>query len=245
MKCIILAAGYATRLYPITENYPKPLLEVKNKKILDYLIEDIDSSNLIDEYIVISNHKFVEIFNNWAKNSKFNITILDDGTESNDTRLGAVKDIKFAIDSLNIDDDCLVIAGDNLLDFSLIEFINYAKNKNSSCVMRYELKDIEKLRKTGVLEIDNNDKVISMEEKPDNPKGKYACPPFYYYKKEDIKLIDQALKEGCGFDAPGSLISWLCKKVDIHAFLMPGHRYDIGTVESYENIKKIYKGVVR
>lgn len=129
MKCIILAAGYATRLYPLTENFPKPLLEVNHKTILDYLIEDMDSSGLIDEYIVISNHKFINIFNNWAKNHTCNITVLDDGTETNETRLGAVKDIKYAIDTLNINDDCLVIAGDNLLDFSLTTFIDYAKNK--------------------------------------------------------------------------------------------------------------------
>ena len=245
MKCIILAAGYATRLYPLTENFPKPLLEVKGKTILDYLIEDIEESKLVDEYIVVSNHKFIDIFNEWAEKSKYNITVIDDGSISNETRLGAVKDIKFAIDSLNIDDDCLVIAGDNLLDFSLTKFLDYATSKKTSCVMRYEVSDINKLRRTGVLELDSNDKVLSMEEKPENPKSNYACPPFYYYLSEDLKLIDKALEEGCAFDAPGSLISWMCKKVDIHAFLMPGKRYDIGNLESYEEIKKNYKGIER
>ena len=245
MKCIILAAGYATRLYPLTENFPKPLLEVKGKTILDYLIEDIEESKLVDEYIVVSNHKFIDIFNEWAEKSKYNITVIDDGSISNETRLGAVKDIKFAIDSLNIDDDCLVIAGDNLLDFSLTKFLDYATSKKTSCVMRYEVSDINKLRRTGVLELDSNDKVLSMEEKPENPKSNYACPPFYYYLSKDLKLIDKALEEGCAFDAPGSLISWMCKKVDIHAFLMPGKRYDIGNLESYEEIKKNYKGIER
>ena len=245
MKCIILAAGYATRLYPLTENFPKPLLEVKGKTILDHLIEDIETSGLIDEYIVVSNHKFFEIFKSWADESKYNIKVIDDGSTTNDNRLGAVKDIKFAIDSLNIDDDCFVIAGDNLLDFSLTKFLDYAKSKKSSCVMRYELDDITKLRRTGVLELDSNDKVLSMEEKPENPKSNYACPPFYYYLSKDLKLINEALEEGCPFDAPGSLISWMCKKVDVHAFLMPGSRYDIGNLESYEEIKKNYKGIER
>lgn len=242
MKCIILAAGYATRLYPLTENYPKPLLEVNGKKILDYLIDDLETSNLVDEYIIVSNHKFIDIFNEWAK-SKKNITILDDGSTDNENRLGAVKDIKFAVDSLNITDDCLILAGDNLLDFSLVEFIKYANLKKTSCVMCHYLDDIKKLQRTGVLEIDANDLVIDMKEKPLEPKSHYACPPFYFYLNVDLNKIEEALKDGCKADAPGSFVSWLCKKTSVHAFLMPGKRYDIGTLESYEEIKKIYRGV--
>ena len=126
MKCLILAAGYATRLYPLTENFPKPLLEVKGKTILDWLVDDIDTSGLVDQYIVISNHKFVGHFEKWAAGKKQNMAVLDDGTSTNETRLGAVKDIQFAIDKLKLDDDLLVIAGDNVLDFSLVEFIKYA-----------------------------------------------------------------------------------------------------------------------
>ena len=243
MKCIILAAGYATRLYPLTENFPKPLLEVNGTTILDHLINDLETKKQIDEYIVISNHKFYEIFKDWAKNHKCKITVLDDGTETNETRLGAVKDIKFAIDTLSIKDDCLVMAGDNLLDFSLTKFIDYALNKKTSCVMRHCEEDINKLRKTGVLEIDKNEKVIGMEEKPQNPKTNFACPPFYFYLNQDLQLIDEALKNGCNTDAPGSLVTWLCTKTIIHAYLMPGNRYDIGNIESYEKIKNNYKGV--
>ena len=134
MKCIILAAGYATRLYPLTENFPKPLLPVQNKPILDWLIDDIDTANTIDEYIVISNHKFAHHFEDWAKNKPQNISILDDGTETNETRLGAVRDIQFAIEAKKLNDDLLVIAGDNLLDFSLKDYINYQKQKDTTCV---------------------------------------------------------------------------------------------------------------
>ena len=137
MKCLILAAGYATRLYPLTENFPKPLLEVGGKTILDWLIDDIDICGEIDEYVVISNHKFAHHFDAWAKNNSHNITVVDDGTSTNETRLGAVCDIQFAIDKLSLDDDMLVIAGDNLLDFSLTHFVDYAKRKQSSCIMRY------------------------------------------------------------------------------------------------------------
>ena len=135
MKCLILAAGYATRLYPLTENFPKPLLKVGEKTILDWLVDDIDTAGLVDRYVVISNHKFAPIFEEWASSKK--VTVLDDGTSSNETRLGAVRDIQFAIDTLGLDDDLLVIAGDNVLDFSLVRFLEYAREKGTSCIMRY------------------------------------------------------------------------------------------------------------
>ena len=137
MKCLILAAGYATRLYPLTENYPKPLLKVGDKTILDWLVDDIDTAGAVDEYVVISNHKFACHFEDWAKTKSQKITVVDDGTDTNETRLGAVKDIQFAIDNLGLDDDMLVIAGDNVLDFSLTRFMAYAQEKKTSCIMRY------------------------------------------------------------------------------------------------------------
>ena len=123
MKCLILAAGYATRLYPLTENFPKPLLKVRDKAILDWLVDDIDTAGLVDEYVVISNHKYAHHFEDWAKTKSQKITVVDDGTESNETRLGAVRDIQFAIEQLGLDDEMLVIAGDKVLDFSLTGFI--------------------------------------------------------------------------------------------------------------------------
>lgn len=243
MKCLILAAGYATRLYPLTENFPKPLLEVGDKTILDWLIDDIDSFGLVDEYIVISNHKFAHHFDKWAKWKKEKITVVDDGTESNETRLGAVRDIQFAIDELNIDDDMLVIAGDNLLDFSLTKFIRYAKEKNSACIMRYYEPSEQKLTKCGVVTIDENDKILNMVEKPAQPETHWCCPPFYYYTKQAAKLIQKGIDGGCGVDAPGSFIAWLCKQVEVYAMEMPGKRYDIGNLESYEKVQKEYKGI--
>ena len=243
MKCLILAAGYATRLYPLTENFPKPLLKIGEKTILDWLIDDIDTSGEVNEYVVISNHKFVSHFEEWSKEKKQKITVLDDMTESNETRLGAVKDIQFAIDSLGIDEDVLVIAGDNVLDFSLTKFINYAKEKNTSCIMRFFQPDKTKLLKSGVVTIDDNDKVIEMTEKSPTPATNWCCPPFYYYTKEDTALVEKGIESGCGTDAPGSYIAWLCKETAVHAMEMPGKRYDIGNLESYEQVKKEYKGI--
>ena len=245
MKCLILAAGYATRLYPLTENFPKPLLEVKGKTILDWLIDDIDTLGVVDEYVVISNHKFAHHFDKWAAEKTQKVTVVDDGTSTNETRLGAVKDIQYAIDKLGLDDDMLVIAGDNLLDFSLTEFIKYAKAKNSSCIMRYYEANEQKLLKCGVVTIDENDKILEMTEKSPTPATHWCTPPFYFYMKEDAKLVQAGIDAGCGVDAPGSYIAWLCKQTDVYAMEMPGKRYDIGNLESYEKVQKEYVGIRR
>ena len=236
MKAIILAAGYATRLYPLTENFPKPLLPVGGKSILDWLIEDL--SPVIDEFIVVTNHKFFPFFSAWAKN---NVRIIDDGTNSNDTRLGAVKDIQLA--AMGISDDVFVLAGDNLLTFSLIPFVSFAKGKGTSCVMCYEEKRLELLCKTAVITTDSTGKITSYEEKPKKPKGSLAVPPFYYYRAKDVSRIPEALRDGCAYDAPGSFAAWLAKNVDMHAWRMPGLRYDIGDMESYVAVKDSYRGV--
>lgn len=243
MKCLILAAGYATRLYPLTENFPKPLLKVGQKTILDWLVDDIHSCGLVDEYVVISNHKYAHHFENWAEGKQQKITVVDDGTISNETRLGAVKDIQFAMETLHLDDEMLVIAGDNVLDFSLTKFIHYAGEKKTSCIMRYYEASQQRLTKSGVVEVDASDRILSMEEKPAQPKSNWCCPPFYFYTREDAKLISRGIAEGCGTDAPGSYIAWLCTQTPVHAMEMPGRRYDIGNLESYEIVQKEYKGI--
>ena len=244
MKCLILAAGYATRLYPLTENFPKPLLTVGEKTILDWLIDDIDESGAVDEYVVISNHKYYPHFVAWAKSKRQKITVLNDGTTSNETRLGAVKDIQFAIDELSLAGDMLVIAGDNVLDFSLTKFVNYAREKKTSCIMRYFEPRHEKLLKTGVVTVGENDLVLKMTEKSPTPETNWCCPPFYYYTAADAQLVAKGIAEGCGTDAPGSYIAWLCTQTPVHAMEMPGSRYDIGNLESYEKVKAEYKGIV-
>ena len=189
MKCLILAAGYATRLYPLTENFPKPLLKVGDKAILDWLLDDIDSSGEVDGYVVISNHRFAPHFEEWARKRGGSITVADDGTVSNETRLGAVKDIHFAVESLGLDDDLLVIAGDNLLDFSLVPFIRYSREKGTTCVMRFYENALDRLCRSGVAEIGEDDLIVSMEEKPVEPKGNWCIPPFYFYRREDVEKL--------------------------------------------------------
>lgn len=243
MICLILAAGYATRLYPLTENFPKPLLKVGEKTILDHLTDDLAKGGHISEFVLISNHKFVGHFEEWAKTKDYKITVVDDGTESNETRLGAVRDVQFAIDKLNISDDVLVIAGDNILDFSLNLFVDYAKEKNASAVMRYFEADVACLRKCGVMEIKEDGRIIDLEEKPKEPKTNWCCPPFYVYMKDDIAQLPRAISEGCGVDAPGSLVTWMCHNTQVYAFEMPGKRFDIGDLDSYEKVQKEYRGI--
>lgn len=244
MKCLILAAGYATRLYPLTENFPKPLLKVGEKSILDWLVDDLVETTDIDEFVVISNHKFATHFEEW-KNSKektrfYEITVIDDGTSTNESRLGAVKDIQLAVEKLKLTDDLLVMAGDNVLDFSLSKFVEFAKKKGTSCVMCHEENELKKQQKTAIITVNKNDLITFYEEKPKEPKGNLAVPPFYCYRSVDVKRIQEALDSGCGYDAPGSFAAWLSKQTSMHAYKMPGKRYDIGDINSYEYVKSVF-----
>ena len=246
MVCVVLAAGYATRLYPLTENFPKPLLPVGEKTILDWLLDDIDSTCPVDRHVIVSNHKFIGHFEQWTleKHLSAPIHVLDDGSTSNETRLGAVKDIQFAIDALSLDDDLLVIAGDNVLDFSLHVFCQYAEDKKATCVMRYYEPSVDVLRKTGVALIDENERIIRMEEKPSEPFANWSVAPFYYYSRRDIHFIRQAIESDCNTDAPGSMIAWLSNKSPVYAMEMPGMRYDIGNIASYQTVQDVYKGII-
>ena len=245
MKCLILAAGYATRLYPLTENFPKPLLKVGGKASLDWLIDDICTAGPVDGFIVITNHKFAPQFAAWASAHVPQVTVVDDGTSTNETRLGAVCDVRFAIDKLQLDDDLFIIAGDNVLDFSLTSFIRYAQKKGTSCTMRYYEPDEEKLHKFGISEIDEDERLLSLEEKPKKPKSHWCTPPFYYYTKADAARIKDAIADGCGTDAPGSLVAWMCRRSVMHSMEMPGSRYDIGDMKSYESVRETYRGITK
>ena len=245
MRCLILAAGYATRLYPLTENFPKPLLEVRGKPILDWLIDDLEATGEVSGYIVVSNHRFQKHFEEWTARRPQRIDVVDDGTLTNESRLGAVRDIQFAIDALKLDDDLLVMAGDNLLDFSLAHFVRYALEKTTTCVMRYYEHDEKRLLKTGVLTIDDHDLILEMTEKSPTPATHWACPAFYYYRREDVASVKTAIAEGCPVDAPGSFIAWLCQRVPVHAMEMPGRRYDIGNLISYQEVQQNYQGIVK
>lgn len=247
MKNIVIAAGYATRLGELTRNFPKPLLRIGDSTILGRMLDDIDSIPEIDEHIIVTNHKFASIFEDWARGLSYRkpITIVDDGTETNETRLGAVCDLLFAMDKLSINDDMLVVAADNLLFFSFEGFVRFALEKGSSCIMCHEQKELAKLQRTGVVVLDADNRVLNVEEKPQNPKSTWAVPPFYVYLRKDLDLIRNAVADGCGKDAPGNLAHYLCVHTTMHAWPMAGTgenlRFDIGSLDTYREACEKFK----
>lgn len=242
MKNIVIAAGYATRLGELTKNFPKPLLQIGKSTILGRMLDDIDTIDDITEHIIITNHKFAPIFEKWAAEQTYSkpITIIDDGTETNETRLGAVCDLLYAMDQLKIDDDMLVVAADNLLFFSFREFVDFAKTKQTSCIMCHEQPSIEKLQRTGVVELDAQMKVLGMEEKPQEPKSHWAVPPFYIYMKKDLELVRHSVENGCGKDAPGNLAHYMVEHTTMHAWPMSAGRFDIGSLDTYHQAVELY-----
>lgn len=242
MKNIVIAAGYATRLGELTRNFPKPLLQIGDSTILGRMLDDIDRIEEIDEHIIITNHRFAPIFEEWASRQKYTkpLTVIDDGTSTNETRLGAVCDLLFAMEKLSIDDDMLVVAADNILMFSFQEFIDFARTKGTSCIMCHEQPSIERLQRTGVVVLDDEHRVLDMEEKPLEPKSHWAVPPFYIYMKKDLGLVRHSVENGCGKDAPGNLAHYMVDNTVMHAWPMSAGRFDIGSLDSYEEAKRIY-----
>ena len=205
------------------------------------MLDDIDRIPQVTEHVIVTNHKFAHIFEEWAAKQTYTkpIRIIDDGTETNETRLGAVCDFILAINSLPQGggqegaSDLLVVAADNILHFSFQEFVDYAYEKQTSCIMCHEQPSIEKLQRTGVVVLDENNKVLNMEEKPQEPKSHWAVPPFYIYRKEDLDLVRHSVENGCGKDAPGNLAHYMVEKTTMHAWPMSAGRFDIGSLDTY------------
>ncbi len=235
---VVLAAGYATRLGELTKNFPKPLLKIGNNTILGRMLDDIDTIDDITEHVIVTNHKFAPIFEQWAAEQHYSkpITIIDDGSTTNDNRLGAVCDLLLALSTPPKQgevEDILVVAADNLLFFSFQEFVDFAKLKGTSCIMCHEQPSIEKLQRTGVVELDDNHRVLGMEEKPQVPKSHWAVPPFYIYLKKDLELVRHSVENGCGKDAPGNLAHYMVEHTVMHAWPMSAGRFDIGSLDTY------------
>lgn len=237
-----MAAGYATRLYPLTENFPKPLLEIGKTTILGRLLDDADGIDEISEHIIVTNGRFAGMFEEWAgkRCATKPVKVLSDGTFTNDTRLGAVKDLILAIEECGIDEDILVLAADNILDFSLKGFVDEFHKKGTSMIMCHHEPEIYKLQRTGVIQVDDDMKVLLMQEKPAVPVSHWAVPPFYVYSRADLPLIKDALAHGCGSDAPGNLAHYLADVSVLHAWPMPSGRFDIGSLDTYQEAKKKY-----
>lgn len=243
MKAIILVAGYATRLYPLTLNMPKALLPINKKPIIDYIVGEIDTVDAIDEIFVVSNHKFAKQFDDWASNhqSKKMISVLDDGTETEETRRGAIGDILFTIKEKNIDDEVMIIAGDTFFTYSLKEYYNFYKSKQKDAVCVKIVEDKELIKQYGVALLDENDKIIDIEEKPQAPKSNTAVFANYIYTKDTVRLFETYIEEGNKPDAPGYFLEWLYNRKDVYGFKFDAECYDIGTPSSYEEVCKLYE----
>lgn len=247
MKAIIPAAGYATRLYPLTENMPKALLDIGKKKMLEHVIEKIEALGVVDEIIIVSNAKFFEQFSEWKKSyhSKIPITVLNDGTSSNETRLGAIGDYHFAIKKLKIRDDILFVSSDNFFNFDLKPMHEHFCSKKCDVIALYDVGTMDEAKKMGIAEIDGEKKVIGFVEKPQVPKSTLCSIGIYLYTKHTVSLFEKYLKEGNNPDKPGYFIEWLHKRKPVFAFIFdePHHKwYDIGTVEILEKVKKEFCG---
>lgn len=244
MKAIILAAGYATRMYPLTKNFPKPLLEVGGKTIIDHLMAKVERVSAIDGVYIVTNHRFYDRFINWADQANYRkeVKIIDDRTTSNEDRLGAIADLYYVIENEKLAEDLLVMAGDNLFDFEITAMVDYYWEKGTDIITTHEINDIDRLRRTGVIQIDAHGKVLDFEEKPVSPKSNLAVPPFYIYQKDTaVNLIKEYLDGGNNPDAPGNFIPWLIKRRPVHAFKFEGERYDIGALESYYQVKDLFE----
>lgn len=241
MKAIILAAGYATRLGKLTENTPKALLLIKNKPILNYLIEQIQSIKIIDEAIIVSNAKFFDQFVLWRKNNSFGslkITVLNDNTTSNEDRLGAIGDMNFAIKNCKINEETMVAVSDNFFTFKLLDFYKFFKKSKTNCLLGQKVYEKETLKRIGVVTLDDNNFVTSFEEKPQNPKGNTGIFGIYFYTKLAILSVPQYLKEGGNKDAPGHFARWVSEHYKTAVYI-PNNNViiDIGTPEEYEKLK--------
>ena len=238
----MLAAGYATRLYPLTQNTPKPLLKVGEKTIINYILTKLEEVKEVKDVYVVTNDKFYSTFVNWGKTvtSSFKLKIVNDGTKSNEDRLGAVGDIYFVVEQEKIKDDLLVIAGDNLFGFSLLDFVDFFKDKNSSIEAFHDLKDKHKVKSKYGIGIMQGSRVVDFEEKPTEPKSSLASTACYFFKKNDLLHIQNLVKTG-KVDAPGNLIKYLAEKSEVHGFVFDEHWFDVGSFESLEEAKKVYE----
>lgn len=244
MKVLILAAGYAVRLGELTKDTPKPLLLINNRRIIDRILDKVKDIDGADAIYLVTNNKFFEKFKAWLDGSddKDKISLINDGTDTNETRLGAIRDMELAINEKKIDDDLLVIAGDNLFDFDIKKFIAFAeKHKGYASVALHDIKQLELARNFGVLKIDDKGKVIDFEEKPEHPKSSLISTGVYYFPKNKLALIRKYVKmQDKKLDAPGYYLSWVSKNDTVYGFTFTEDWYDIGNIESYEKANREY-----
>jgi len=243
LKALILAAGYGTRVYPLTMDLPKALLPVAGKPVINYLVEEIEQTGRVDDIFVVTNNKFFDQFEDWMQqlDVRMGIEILNDGTDYNENRLGAIGDIALTIEKANLKDNLLVAASDNIFGFSFKKLCRFYEEQQTDCITVRVLEDVRKLRTTGVAELDDAFRVISFTEKPESPRSNLACPPVYIFRNDTLPLIGEYLRRGGNPDAPGFFIEWLVGQKPVHAFQFDEPRYNIGDLELYRAVCSVFE----
>lgn len=243
MKVMILAAGYGTRLYPLTLDRPKALIKVAGRSILERLLEKLLKIDICSGVYIVTNNKFHGMINSWVleHDFPFSVEVINDNTVSNDDRLGAIGDMQLVIERKKPSEDILVMAGDNLFDFDLSEFIEYSIEKRALCVALYDVNDIELAKKYGVVKISDRGVMEKFQEKPENPESTLASTGVYYFPQETIVGLKEYMTSGLTTDAPGNFISWVALRKEVYGFVFNEKWYDIGDKRSLEKADKEYR----
>jgi glucose-1-phosphate thymidylyltransferase len=243
VKAVILAAGYATRLYPLTLDRPKALLPVGGKSMLDRLLEQLEGVDGLDEVYVVTNAKFAGVFIDWAAGrSGPPVLIVDDGTVDEESRLGAIGDLDLTIREARLDDDVIVLAGDNLFSESIAPFPGFALAKGGAALGVYDVGDLDAIRRYAVIELDEDDRVTRLEEKPDEPRSTLAGIALYFYPRSVLEFVRQYLDEGNNPDQPGRLVQWLYPRTPVYGWRVPGRWYDVGSKETLAEADRAFGG---
>ena len=226
MDGLILAAGYATRLQPLTDDFPKHLLPVGGRPMVDWIVDKLEEADVADVHLV-TNARFAHVFEEWADGKA--VIVHDDGTTTNDDRLGAIGDIRFVQERAALDDDLLVIAGDNLFDYSLVDFVAFWRSKgDASALAVHDVRDVDLARKYGIVDLDGDDRIVGFVEKPEDPPSTLAATATYLYAREHAALVATYLADGNPPDQPGNYVAWLHGRVPVYAYRFAGGWYDIG-----------------
>jgi len=238
VKALVLAAGYATRLYPLTLHRPKALLEVGGRPMLDHVLDRLEEMG-VDETIVVTNAKFTPHFEEWAT-GKQRVRIVNDGTTSNDDRLGAIGDTGFVLDQTGLDDDLVVVAGDNLFGEDVSGFAAYGQEVDAPVLAVHDVGDLSLMSEYNQIEIDEQGRITFFEEKPENARSTLAGVALYFYPRHTLPLIRQYLAEDNNPDQPGRLIEWLYPRTSVYTWRLPGQWYDIGSAETLQEADRIF-----
>jgi len=243
MKGLILAAGYGTRLYPLTLDRPKPLIKVGGKTILERLLRKFEQIDVCDDVCIVTNNRFADMMTSWIETRSFSmgIDIINDLTNSNEDRLGAIGDINLVLENKKLNDDILIVAGDNLFEFNILDFISFARSKKKLSIALFDVKKKELAKKYGIVSVEKNGRINGFQEKPEEPKSTLASTGIYYLPKTGLNLLNDYMETGMAKDAPGNFVKWVVENHEAFGYVFTEGWYDIGDKKSLEKADVEYR----